>query len=232
MRDVKITITPNDDQTATTKKIISEIELGNIVDRGRLVTDTEETLETLNEIIETMLNSIDSGYEKAESDCITITPIFGVFSVYTCVDDFIAKEISKHTDANEDVIEFLSNDENITNKKQYTASELQFLLRKFKEVRTKMIKHEKIFEVEVFNAETKEYRKLADYCSVYSVEASGMLIIDKPCIIQIIDNEYTLTFKPVIRKKRQDLINSSIYRRKLEVCSFAETIRRCLQSLN
>lgn len=231
MRDIMITVTANDDKQATTKKTISEIELGNFVDKGRVVTDSEENIEILNEIIETILNSIDSGYEKSDSDYITVTPLFGMFNVWTYVDEFIAKEISKHTDANEDIIEFLSNDKYITTKKQYTPSEIQFLLRKFKEVRTKMLKAEKIFEVEVFNTETKEYRKLSEYCSAYSIEATGMLLIHKPCIIEIIDGMYKITFKPVIRKKRQELINSSIYRRRIEVCSFAETIRRCIQSL-
>lgn len=225
MRDVKITITPNDDQQAATTKIISEIELGNIIDNSVAITETEETINILNDIISAMLDCIDSGGEYTTSDTITINPALGVFSVYTNVNEFYYKEIVKHA-PNTEVMKFLNNEENIV-----TTSEFHFVLRKLKEVRTKLIKHPKMFEVEVFNTETKEYRKLSKLCSAYSITASTGLDLYKPCSIQIIDGAYKVTFKAVVRDLRKNVITSSIYRRKIEVCSLTEIIKDVIQSL-
>lgn len=225
MREVKITITPNNDATATTTKIISEIELGNIINNSTRVTETEEVITTLNEIINTIINCLDSGREYTESNVISITPLFGVFSINKYVDDFIAKEIIKYA-AYEEVIKFLSNEKIVID-----VDELHFVLRKLKEVRTKLIKSTKMFEVEVFNTETKEYRKLSKFCSAYSIETTTGLELHKPCSIQIIDGAYKLTFKAVVRDLRKNVITSSIYKRRIEICPLAEIVKSCVQSL-
>jgi hypothetical protein len=223
--DVKIIITPNDDPNTTTTKIISEIELGNIINNANRVSDTEEVITTLNEIISTMINCLDSGREYTESNVITINPLFGLFTICTYIDETVSKEIVKHT-AYDEVIKFISNEKNIID-----TSEFHFVLRKLKEVRTRLIKLSKMFEVEVFNTETKEYRKLSKYCSAYSIEALG-LELHKPCNIQIIDGLYKLTFKPVVRDLRRNAVTSSTYKRKVEVVCLTEIVKDCIQSLN
>jgi hypothetical protein len=188
------------------------------------VTGIEEVIKTLNDIINTMWVCIDSCREKAESPIITITPLFGVFSINTYVDDFIVKEIIKYA-AYEEVIRFLSNEKIVID-----TDEFHFILRKLKEVRTKLIKSTKIFEVEVFNTETNEYRKLAKLCSAHSIEVTGLNLC-KPYIIQIIDGAYKITFKPVIKELRKEITTLSIFRRKVEICSLNEVIKDCIQSL-
>lgn len=225
MREVKITITPNNDATATTTKIISEIELGNIINNAVRITETEETINVLNAIISAMLDCIDSGREYTESNIITINPLFGLFTINTYVDDFIVKEIIKHAGYDE-VIKFLSNEKIVID-----TDEFHFVLKKLKEVRTKLIKLSKMFEVEVFNTETKEYRKLLKYCSAYSIETITGLDLYKPCSIQIIDGEYKLTFKAVVRDLRKNVITSSIYKRRIEICPLSEIVKSCVQSL-
>lgn len=225
MRDVKITITPNDDQQAETTKIISEIELGNIIDNSVRISETEETINILNDIIDAMLDCMDSGGEYTASDTITINPVLGVFSVCTNINEFCYKEIVKLAPYTE-MMKFLNNEENII-----TTSEFHFVLRRLKEVRTKLIKHTKLFEVEVFNTETKEYRKLSKYCSAYSITASTGLDLYKPCSIHVIDGAYKVAFKAVVKDLRKNVITSSSYKRKIEVCSLTEIMKDVIQSL-
>lgn len=229
MRDIKITAT-NKKTNETETKIISEIELGNIVDKGDDLTNIEKVLFVLNEIICTMHDSIDLGYEQAASEfgIIAIEPMFGMFNVSTFVDPSQAKTISNFTDCSVDILELLDY-EKIT--KNYTSEKFHFLLRKLTEIRTEILKGVKIYEVSVLNTETKEYYKLSDYCSSYSVGKSGLVDIYKPRIIQIVDNECQITLTPVTGTIRKNVINTSIYKRRVGINSLTETITKCVQAI-